>query len=152
MAEEKSNLDRLKAILTKLSVEVYSDIQQDDVLVAFGRLKPINNQDTNLKMSEARLIFFIEKALKLEADDKANPEKHIPWTLRFSRPWVLKNDKVAFTWDFTIKGSLPEALTRLETILIAPGPSDVKSGDAPMNAFMKPAKGSVKQVRIGGLR
>ena len=71
MAEEKSNLDRLKAILTKLSVEVYSDIQQDDVLVAFGRLKPINSQDTNLKMSEARLIFFIEKALKLEADDKA---------------------------------------------------------------------------------
>jgi hypothetical protein len=148
--EEQTPLSRLKAILSKLNVEVYSNIDGDDLLVAFGRLKPLNNQDTNMKASESRLIFFIESALKIEANSKADPERATPWTLRFSRPWVLKNDKVAFTWDFTIKGDLNEALTKLEGILIAPSPD--RGGDAPMNTFVKPARGTIKQVRIGSLR
>lgn len=148
--EEQTPLNRLKAILTKLNIEVYSNIDNDDLIVAFGRLKPLNNQDTNMKASESRLIFFIETALKMEAAAKSDPERATPWTLRFSRPWVLKNDKVAFTWDFTIKGDLKEALTKLESILIAPSPD--RGGEAPMNAFVKPARGTIKQVRIGSLR
>ncbi len=148
--EEQTPLNRLKAILAKLNVEVYSNIENDDLIVAFGRLKPLSSQDTNMKASESRLIFFIETALKIETASKADPERATPWTLRFSRPWVLKNDKVAFTWDFTIKGDLKEALTKLESILIAPSPD--RGGEAPMNAFVKPARGTIKQVRIGSLR
>ncbi len=148
--ETQVPLDRLKAILTKLNVEVYSNIVNDDLLVVFGRLKPINAQDANMKAAESRLIFFIESALKIEATAKSNPEMSTPWTLRFSRPWVLKNDKVAFTWDFTIKGDLNEALKKLESILIAPTPD--RGGEAPMNNFVKPARGTIKQVRIGALR
>lgn len=143
----ESNIERFKKVLSKLNIEVYQSIDNDDLLVCFGRLKPINAQDSNLKAAESRLIFFIEKALKLEASS----EKQTPWVLRFSRPWLLKNDKLAFTWDFTIKGDLNSALSQLESIPVAPTPPT--NGEAPMNGgFITPARGSVKQVKIGAIR
>lgn len=136
-------MDKIEDVLTQLNIEVYATpVDTEDTVVYLGRLTPINPQDTSLKLSEARLLNFIERALKAfdgEKDVKA----------RFSRPWLLKEKKLAFTWDFTFRGDLKKALELLKTVEIPSNPTErVETSSIQV---LKPKRGTVKAVTIGRL-
>lgn len=142
---EVNYVDEFKALLAKLNVEVYSvPVAKDDTVCCLGRLKPLTPQDANLKAAEGRLLFFIEKALKSELDNLET------WRLRMSRPWILKEDKLYYTWDFTIQGNLRLCLEKLKAIVIPPAPL-AREGDVAIQN-VKPARGSIRQVRVGNLK
>lgn len=136
-------MDKIKNLLGKLNIEVYATpVETDDTIVLLGRLTPINAQDTNLKLSEARLLNFIERALKVFDGDESVKA-------RFSRPWLLKEENLAFTWDFTFRGDLERAATLLEGLTIPSNPTE-RVESAPIQV-LKPKRGSVKAVTIGRL-
>lgn len=136
-------MEQLKEVLTQLNIEVYATpVNTEDTVVFLGRLTPINQQDTSLKLSEARLLNFIERALKVF--ENAEGVK-----ARFSRPWLLKEDKLAFTWDFTFRGDLEKALELLKTLEIPSNPTE-RVETSPIQV-LKPKRGSVKAVTIGRL-
>ena len=132
-----------KDLLAKLNVEVYATpVVEKEVLVLLGRLMPLNDRDGNLKLSEARLLNYLERVLKLfEKEDEVKA--------RFSRPWLLKEGKLAYTWDFTFKGDLSMALTLLSKEAIPSNPVE-REETAPIQV-LKPKRGKVKAVTIGRL-
>ena len=131
-------------LTTKLNVEIYNTpVDRADCIVFLARLKPMMDSDRNLAMAEARALKFIEDALKLAKDAK-------DWQLRLSRPWVLKKDKIAFTWDFTFQGDLQKchkALEEIEVMRLAPK----RELEVPVQQI-KRKKGKVRQVQIGAIR
>ena len=130
-------------LLRKLSVEVYAvPVDEDDVIVLLGRLKPLNERDANLKLSEARLLNYLERVLK---EFEGNSEVKA----RFSRPWLLKDGKLAYTWDFTFRGDLKEALKLLESEAIPSNPTE-RVESAPIQK-LQPKRVKVKAVTIGRL-
>jgi hypothetical protein len=142
---EVNYVDQVKSLLSTLNVEVYSvPVSKDDTICCLCRLKPLTPQDTNLKAAEGRLLYFIERALKLEVDNLDT------WRLRLSRPWILKEDKLYYTWDFTFQGNLRLCIDKLKTIAVPPAPLS-REGDVAIQNI-KPARGSIKQVRVGNLR
>lgn len=135
---------RLKELLQRIGAEVYTTpVNTNDVLVCLARLTPMTPDDRNLVLAERRALTFIESALKLagESDD---------WDVRFSRPWVLKQEKLAYTWDFTLKGDLDSALTALEKIKIMRAPG-VREEEVDVQR-VKPKRGSIRPVRVGAIR
>ena len=142
--EEMTQLERLKSLLDSLAVKVYStQVETSDILVVFGRVTPLVPSDKTTKLSESRLLRWIESALKACNDDDS-------WDLRLSRPWVLKKDKLVYTWDFTVKGNLDAALSKLEEIHV-PKPPERAQVDVPTQQT-KFKRGTVKPVRIGSIR
>lgn len=142
---EVNHLDQFKSLLATLGLEVYaSPVVKDDTICCLCRLKPLTSQDTNLKAAEGRLLFFIEKALKSESENLDT------WRLRLSRPWILKEDKLFFTWDFTFQGNLRLCYEKLKSIPVPPAPG-AREGDVAIQTI-KPARGSIKQVKVGNLR
>jgi hypothetical protein len=132
-----------KDLLAKLNVEVYATpVAEDGVLVLLGRLLPLNDRDGNLKLSEARLLNYLERALKL-FDTTSNVKA------RFSRPWLLKEGKLAYTWDFTFKGDLSTALILLNKEAIPSNP--IEREETASIQVLKPKRGNVKAVTIGRL-
>ena len=129
--------------LKHLNIEVYATpVHEKDVIVLLGRLTPLNDRDTGLKLSESRLLNYLERVLKqFEGEDNVKA--------RFSRPWLLKDEKLAYTWDFTFRGDLDLALTLLEKEAVPSNPS-TKVESAPLQQ-LKPKRGSVKAVTIGRL-
>ena len=129
--------------LKHLNIEVYATpVNEKDVIVLLGRLTPLNDRDTNLKLSEARLLNYLERVLKrFENTDEVKA--------RFSRPWLLKEDKLAYTWDFTFRGDLDVALETLGKEAVPSNPS-TRVESAPLQQ-LKPKRGSVKAVTIGRL-
>ena len=128
----------------KIGAEVYqAAADSDDLLVALCRLKPMIASDKDLKMAETRALRFIEDALKKTASADT-------YQVRFSRPWVLKGEKLAFTWDFTIKGSIKDALSDLESVQ-AMKPPATREEEVPVQT-LKPRRGSVRQVSVGAIR
>ncbi len=135
--------DELTKHLKLLNVDVYANpVNEDNVVVLLGRLKPLNDQDVNLKLSEARLLNYLERVLRSFEGSKTVK-------VRFSRPWVLKDSKLAYTWDFTFRGDLKEALKILEASDIPSNPS-VRVADTPIQK-LSPKRGKVKAVTVGRL-
>jgi len=133
----------IKNILERLNVTVYATpVDTDDTVVLLGRLAPINDQDKNLKLAEARLLNFIERALKsFEGEESVKA--------RFSRPWLLKDGNLAFTWDFTFRGDLVRAEEILSNLAIPTNPTErVEESSIQV---LKPKRGTVKAVTIGRL-
>jgi len=138
---EKSGIEAFKELLATLSVRVYNvQVDQEDLIVIFGRVLPLVPGDKTLSLSEARLLRWIESALKQDKETEN-------WSLRLSRPWVLKEDKLAYTWDFTIKGDIKEAIQTLSGIHV-PKPPEEKEVDVPTQRTQF-KRGTVKPVRIG---
>jgi hypothetical protein len=134
---------KFEDILSTLGIEVYATpVEEGDVIVLLGRLAPLNDRDTNLKLSESRLLNYLERALV--AFEKIDNVK-----VRFSRPWLLKKGKLAYTWDFTFRGDLNEALKILKSTDIPSNPSE-KVTSGPIQSF-QPKRGKVKAVTIGRL-
>ena len=128
----------------KIGADVYKvPVNRDDCIVALARLKPMTENDRTLNMAESRALMFIEDALKLSVNSEG-------WDIRFSRPWVLKKDKIAYTWDFTIQGDLTEAVKALSSIQEMKLPS-VREEEVPVQ-ISKPKRGLVKQVSVGSIR
>lgn len=136
--------NELTDLLATIGAEVYATpVDEKDVIVCLARLRPMTEDDRKLVMAERRALMFIEEALvKSNADDS--------WNLRFSRPWVLKNDKLAYTWDFTIKGDIEAALKALSTIKLMKAPV-TKEEDVAVQ-HVKPKRGRIKPVSIGAIR
>ena len=128
--------------LKKLNVKVYAvPVEEKEVIVLLGRLSPLNDRDLESKLSEARLLNYIERALKeFEEDDSVKA--------RFSRPWLLKEGSLAYTWDFTFRGDLAKALEILEKVAIPSNPSPATEDTLKR---VKPRRGTVKSVQIGRL-
>ena len=105
-------------------------------------MTPLNDRDNNLKLSEARLLNYLERVLR--QFDKVDAVK-----ARFSRPWLLKEDKLAYTWDFTFRGDLDVALDTLSKEVVPSNPS-ARVESAPIQQ-LKPKRGKVKAVTIGRL-
>lgn len=134
-------MDRLNAFLLQLDVRVYSSpVDTKDTLVALGRLG--GDTDTAFKVNESRLLVVIEKILKVAKDADS-------WKVRLSRPWVLKDGKLRFTWDFTLQGDLDAALTDLEKIKV-PQIGVTKTEDVHVQQT-RSRKGSVRPVRVGSV-
>ena len=138
-------MDRFVNLLVeKLGVEVYSrPVDKVDCLVVLCRLQPMISSDRDLTMSEARCLRFIEDILKKTKNAGA-------FKLRLSRPWVLKKDQLAYTWDFTIQGDLDKALGMLESVEVmkVPGP---RTEEVFVQQSRK-TRGQVKPVSIGAIR
>lgn len=145
MSKKSELMNKLESVLSdKLGVDVYNNaVDTDDTLVVFGRLKPMITSDRDLKMAEARALKYIESVLK-------KCTKEDDWQFRFSRPWVLKNERLAFTWDFTIKGNLEGAIKLLESVEPMKAPL-TREQDVPLQTS-KPKRGRVRQVSVGALR
>ena len=132
-----------EVLLGKLCVEVYAvPVEDSDVIVLLGRLKALNEKDSNLKLSEARLLNYLERVLKRFEGNK-------DVKARFSRPWLLKDEKLAYTWDFTFRGDLKEALKLLESETIPSNPTE-RVESAPIQKLQL-KRGKVKAVTIGRL-
>ena len=132
--------DKIKQQLVELGMEVYSTpVNTEDTFVALARISAIGDKD--FKIKEARIIFFIEKLL-LKAANATN------YKVRLARPWVLKEKKIAYTWDFTVKGDLDEALKDISSIRI---PKLSVTREETVNTQMiKTTKGRVKPVTVSG--
>jgi hypothetical protein len=145
MSEQPKYEDQFKALLATVGLDVHQvPVSNEQTLVCLCRLRPLTAQDTSLKAAEGRLLFFIEKALKMELENLES------WRLRLSRPWLLKEDKLVFTWDFTFQGDLRRCVEKLKTIAVPPAPVNKETEISVQPA--KPARGSIKQVRVGNLR
>jgi hypothetical protein len=140
-----SNTGNFKELIQdKIGADAYKvPVEREDCIVLLARLKPMTDSDKTLKMAESRALMFIEDALKLSIKSKK-------WDIRFSRPWVLKKDKIAYTWDFTIQGDIPEALDALSTIKTMSIPQS-RSEEVYVQTS-KPKRGVVKQVSVGAIR
>ena len=130
-------------LLAKLNISVYATpVEETSTIVFLGRLTPLNDEDKDFKLAESRLLNFIERALIKFKD-------HETVKVRFSRPWLLKDDKLAYTWDFTFRGDLEEAYALLSTLRIPTNPA-VREESAPLQQIT-PKRGKVKAVTIGRL-
>lgn len=143
---ESTYLTQLKALLLeKIGATVYNvPADNKDLIVVLCRLKPMLPTDRDLKMAETRALRFIEDALK------KSQQENVQYQVRFSRPWVLKGDKLAFTWDFTLKGDLESAISDLSSVSALKPPSD-REEEVPVQTI-KPRRGRVRQVSIGAIR
>jgi len=134
----------VELLADKINADAYKvPVNRDDCIVILARLKPMTESDRTLNMAESRALMFIEDALNLSVDSE-------DWDIRFSRPWVLKKKKIAYTWDFTIQGNLESALTALSSIREMKVPK-VREEEVPVQAS-KPKRGVVKQVSVGSIR
>lgn len=145
MSKQSQAMSDLKSILAeKIGAELYHvAADTDDLLVALCRLKPMVDSDRDLKMAETRALKFIEDALKAEKQSDS-------YQLRFSRPWMLKGERLAFTWDFTVKGNLEEALKALSSVNEMRPPA-AREEEVHVQT-LKPKRGSVRQVSVGAIR
>ena len=133
----------IKDVLQSLNITVYATpVENEDTVVFLGRLSPINDQDKSLKLAEARLLNFIERALKAFEDEEEVKA-------RFSRPWLLKEGNLAFTWDFTFRGNLDRAFEVISSLTIPTSPTE-RVEESPLQV-LKPKRGTVKAVTIGRL-
>lgn len=137
--------NRFKNLLSdKIGADAYKvPVDREDCIVILARLKPMTENDRTLNMAESRALMFIEDALNLSVNSE-------DWDIRFSRPWVLKNKKIAYTWDFTIQGNINAAIDALSGIQEMKLPS-VREEEVPLQAS-KPKRGIVKQVSVGSIR
>jgi hypothetical protein len=128
----------------KIGVEAYQvPVNREDCVVVLARLKPMVPSDRTLKMAEARALMFIEDSLKASVKDES-------WDIRFSRPWVLKKNKIAFTWDFTVQGDIGKAVEDLSKLNVLEIPK-AREEEVPIQVS-KPKRGAVKQVAVGSIR
>lgn len=128
-----------KQVLSDLGMEVYhTPVDTKDTFVALARIKAVGEKDFKLK--EASIIFFIEKLL-LKA------ESTMDYKVRLSRPWVLKDKKIAYTWDFTFKGNLELALRDAESIKIPK--INLTREETVSTQLVKTTKGQVRPVTVG---
>ena len=145
MSEQNQTLAAFKAVLKTVGVESYAEpVVNDTTIVILGRLKPMTNKDTQLKLAETRLLGWIERALRAIRDNK-------DFKVRFSRPWLLKEDQLVFTWDFTLQGDLAKAVEILKEIPVPKAPAGSESTEDTAQQSIKPKRGTVKQVRIGAM-
>lgn len=140
-----SNKDSFKSLIQeKIGADVYKvPVSRKDCIVLLARLKPMTEEDKTLKLAESRALMFIEDALKLSVKSET-------WDIRFSRPWVLKKEKIAYTWDFTIQGNVEDALNDLSQIKTMSIPKS-RSEEVYVQTS-KPKRGAVKQVSVGAIR
>lgn len=140
-----SNKKKFTELLAdKIGADAYKvPVDRDDCIVVLARLKPMTENDRTLNMAESRALMFIEDALNLSVESEG-------WDIRFSRPWVLKKKKIAYTWDFTIQGDVGAAIKALSGIKEMKLPS-VREEEVPVQAS-KPKRGVVKQVSVGSIR
>lgn len=137
-----SETARFKNVLTALNLEAYATpIDEPDTLVMLARISPPTQDLFNAV--EARLLYFVEKALVLAAENGAD------YRVRLSRPFLLKDGKLRFTWDFTIKGNIEAAVTMFESIRV-PQLQTVEVRDVETQ-LVAPTKGKVKPVTVGSL-
>ena len=128
----------------KIGADAYQvPVDRDDCIVVLARLRPMTENDRTLNMAESRALMFIEDALNLSVESKS-------WDIRFSRPWVLKKKKIAYTWDFTIQGDIGEAIKALSGVKEMKLPA-VREEEVPVQTS-KPKRGAVKQVSVGSIR
>lgn len=126
--------------LVELGMEVYSTpVNTEDTFVALARINASGDKD--FKIKEARIIFFIEKLLlkSAEASD---------YKVRLARPWVLKDKKIAYTWDFTVKGDLSVAVKDIGNIRIPK--LSITREETVSTQMIKTTKGKVRPVTVSG--
>lgn len=139
-----SDARTINETLSELGLTPYATpIDEENRKVFLCRLNPMTDADVRLTMAEARLLQFIEKALNIAKSES-------DWKVRFSRPWVLKQDKLAFTWDFTFMGDLDKAANALGKISIGKPPAP-REEEAPIHT-VKNKRGRVRQVSVGAIR
>jgi len=137
-----SYYEQLQTTLRELDMDVYAaPHNSDEMLVVLARLSPANAALFNA--AEMRVLYFIEKALILASEGDR------PFKLRLSRPFLLKEGKLRFTWDFTIKGDVSAAVQMLQSINVPRlRTSETKDVETQLVA---PSKGKVKPVTVGSL-
>jgi len=75
------------------------------------RLVPLTEADVSMTLAETYALKFIREALQMESSE---------WRLDASRPWVLKDNKLVYTWRFILKGNIDAAYNALLKIDKAP--------------------------------
>ena len=104
----------MNQLTTLLSNHCFS-IYEEEVTVTETTLKcrlvPLNTSDTSLALAEVYAVKFIQGALAF-----TDPS----WSIEASRPWLLKDGKLRFTWKFVIKGDMEAAYRMLRTLDKAP--------------------------------
>jgi hypothetical protein len=132
--------------LTDLSVEAYAvPVETKDTLVILGRIKA--STEPEFKNVENRLISFIEKALvRAELPEYKDDDK---LRLRFSRLWLLKENSLRYTWDFTFKGDLSLIESLLNQITVPT--LTVTRVEEVSTQTVKPKRGAVRPVRVGSI-
>lgn len=134
--------ERLKKVLSMLSMEVYAvPLSTDDTLVMFARIQAT---PTLFQKTESRVLYFIEKMLQRSEDSTEE------FKVRLSRPWVLKDGSLRYTWDFTFKGDLSSAIDVAESIKI-PEISQSRIEEVATQLRKASPKGNVKPVTVGNL-
>jgi hypothetical protein len=141
-----SSKDIIRHKMSELSLECYATpVNTDDTFVLLARIKA--DTSPHFKNVEARLIYFVERALQLAEEPTYKEGDAI--RLRFSRLWLLKDGDLRYTWDFTFKGDLDKAAALVGSIKV---PSLTRTRVEEVNTqTVAPGKGQVRPVRIGSI-
>jgi len=132
-----------KELLVKLSMEPYATpVTTDDTLVVLARMSARTAPE--MKRVESRLLYCIEKMLQLTAEGEKS------YAMRLSRPFILKENTLRYTWDFTIKGDVAAAVADVQQIKI-PEINFVRE-EVVNTQSVKPSRGSVRPVTVGNSR
>lgn len=140
---DNQNEAQFKDLLLKLGMEPYSTpVSDDETLVVLARMN--GKTAGQLKNIESRLLYYIEKLLALSAE----PDK--PYKVRLSRPFILKDNTLRYTWDFTLKGDIGAAVADAQSIRI-PAINEPRE-QVVSTQTVAPSKGSVRPVVVGSSR
>ena len=112
----------------------------------------MQHQASEVVIKTKALILHLSKEPIQKCKDalKKSSSKTDEYQVRFSRPWVLKGEKLAFTWDFTFRGDIAKALEDLSGVS-ALKPPVTREEEVPVQT-LKPRRGRVRQVSIGAIR
>lgn len=103
-------------ILENHCFEVYESTETlttDTTVVRRARMVPLSSDDKTLTLATVWGTKFIHKALTLAkgAED---------WKFSCSKPMLLKDNDLVYTWEFSVVGNVEAALAALRTIDRAP--------------------------------
>lgn len=103
--------NKLTTLLANHCFSVYDEEVTVTEVALKCRLVPLNEGDTSLTLAETYALKFIREALSLTGED---------WRIEASRPWVMRDGKLLYTWKFVLKGNIESAYNELLKIEKAP--------------------------------
>lgn len=107
---------------------VYSTSESEGKITCRARMVPLEEKDTQLHLATVWGTKFIQAALRKSAAQEA-------WKLDVSKPLLLKDGELVYTWEFCLSGNVSAAVAELREIDRAPLESkslDIASNSAPL--------------------
>jgi hypothetical protein len=116
------------------------NVTDENKLVRRARLTPLSEADKSLTLANVWGTKFIQKALT-EASAAED------WSFACSKPLLLKDGELVYTWEFALSGDVPKGLSVLRAIDRAPLESkSIKVGET--SVALGPPTASTRKVTV----